>query len=573
MVAPKSANATPSPACQATLDVDSPTVANDGRELVADFSYRRNHISRKANGGLSVKPKTHEYQFKTQLKPAKTGLLLVGLGGNNGSTVTGAVIANREHLSWRTRNGEQSANYLGSITQATTVHLGWDGHEQVHVPFKQLLPMVDPNSLVIDGWDINNANLYEAVKRAKVFEPELQDKLRPFLEPIVPKPSIYYPDFIASNQESRVNHVIPGKTKQEHLDHIRQDIRQFKQKHNLQCVIVLWTANTERFADVRSGLNTTAEELIKSIANNESEVAPSHIFAVAAIMEGAHYINGSPQNSLVPGVVDLAAQQGVFLGGDDFKSGQTKLKSALVDFLVSSGLKPESIVSYNHLGNNDGKNLSEARQFRSKEITKSSVVDDMVQSNKLLYPDGKNPDHVIVIKYVPFVGDSKRAMDEYTCSIFMGGLQTMVIHNTCEDSLLAAPLIIDLAIVTELCSRIQYANKATDGRFESFHPVLSLLSCLLKAPAVPDGTPVCNALMKQFKTLTKLICACAGLAADTDVQLEFFTKFDDEESNQKTVKKVINAENGWHANGVSETNGHHYSNGAHHANGVANGTH
>lgn len=127
---------------------------------------------------------------------------------------------------------------------------------------------------------------------------------------------------------------------------------------------MLWTANTERFAEVRSGLNTTAAELLHSIKNNDSEVAPSHIFAVASILEGAHYINGSPQNTLVPGIVELAGDKGVFLGGDDFKSGQTKLKSALVDFLVSSGLKPESIVSYNHLGNNDGKNLSEARQFR-----------------------------------------------------------------------------------------------------------------------------------------------------------------------------------------------------------------
>uniref|UniRef100_A0A914XL13 Inositol-3-phosphate synthase n=1 Tax=Plectus sambesii TaxID=2011161 RepID=A0A914XL13_9BILA len=207
----------------------------------------------------------------------------------------------------------------------------------------------------------------------------------------------------------------------------------------------------------------------------------------------------------------------------------------------------------------------------------------MVQSNQLLYPDGKNPDHVIVIKYVPFVGDSKRAMDEYTSSIFMGGLQTMVIHNTCEDSLLAAPLIIDLAIITELCSRIEYANKATSGQFEAFHPVLSLLSCLLKAPAVPEGTPVCNALMKQFKTLTKLVCACAGLAADTDIQLEFFTKQHEDDDvpvangTQKTVKKATGAENGWHANGVTEANGHHHANGvtngAHHTNGVANGTH
>lgn len=129
----------------------------------------------------------------------------------------------------------------------------------------------------------------------------------------------------------------------------------------------------------------------------------------------------------------MAENKGVFVAGDDFKSGQTKIKSVLVDFLVEAGvygqsscdffiwflgIKPESIVSYNHLGNNDGKNLNEPRQFRSKEISKSNVVDDVVSSNEMLYPSNEHPDHVVVIKYVPFVGDSKRAMDEVGGLIF-----------------------------------------------------------------------------------------------------------------------------------------------------------
>ena len=139
-------------------------------------------------------------------------------------------------------------------------------------------------------------------------------------------------------------------------------------------------------------------------------------------------------------------KRGVYIAGDDFKSGQTKIKSVLVDFLVSSGIKPESIVSYNHLGNNDGKNLSAPQQFRSKEISKSNVVDDMVASNRTLFDQNEKPDHCVVIKYVPYVRDSKRAMDEYISSIFMNGNNTIVLHNTCEDSLLAAPIIIDLVI-------------------------------------------------------------------------------------------------------------------------------
>lgn len=131
---------------------------------------------------------------------------------------------------------------------------------------------------------------------------------------------------------------------------------------------MLWTANTERFCEVRPGLNDSARALLESIRRSESEISPSTLFAVASILEGSAYINGSPQNTFVPGVIELAEQRRVFIGGDDFKSGQTKIKSVLVDFLVSSGIKPTSIVSYNHLGNNDGKNLSAPQQFRSKEV-------------------------------------------------------------------------------------------------------------------------------------------------------------------------------------------------------------
>merc|ERR1712039_1052312 len=136
------------------------------------------------------------------------------------------------------------------------------------------------------------------------------------------------------------------------------------------------------------GLNDTWANLEASIKSDESEVSPSTLMCVASILEGCAYINGSPQNTFVPGLVELAVKSNVFIGGDDFKSGQTKMKSVLVDFLVGAGIKPVSIVSYNHLGNNDGKNLSSPKQFRSKEISKSNVVDDMVESNKILYADG-----------------------------------------------------------------------------------------------------------------------------------------------------------------------------------------
>jgi hypothetical protein len=146
-------------------------------------------------------------------------------------------------------------------------------------------------------------------------------------------------------------------------------------------------------------------------------------------------------------------------------------------------------------------------------------VDDMVASNRLLFAPGEKPDHCVVIKYVPFVGDSKRAMDEYCSEIFMGGLNTIAMHNTCEDSLLAAPLILDLVIVAEICERITL-KKAGEAAFHGFHPVLSLLSYLLKAPMVPPGTPVVNALFKQREAVVNVFRACLGLAPENFMLLE-----------------------------------------------------
>jgi len=266
------------------------------------------------------------------------------------------------------------------------------------------------------------------------------------------------------------------------------------------------------------------------------------MFAIASLLEGCCYINGSPQNTFVPGIIEMAQRRNLFISGDDFKSGQTKLKSVLVDFLVASGLKPTSIVSYNHLGNNDGKNLAEAKQFRSKEISKSNVVDDMVHSNNILFPfpdKEDKPDHVVVIKYVPSVGDSKRAMDEYIASICMGGQQTIAIHNTCEDSLLAAPIIIDLVILTELFQRIEWQvcddNTTTttitdefgekeNNSWKPFRSILTVLSFLLKAPLVPDNSPLVNALFKQRGCLENILRACAGLPPINDMHLEYKTE-------------------------------------------------
>ncbi|XP_060088746.1 inositol-3-phosphate synthase 1 [Heteronotia binoei] len=500
--------------------VDSPNVTYTPDFIEARYTYDTALVCQE-EGTTKVKPCSTKLTFRTERHVPKLGVMLVGWGGNNGTTVTAAVLANRLGLSWTTKTGTKKANYYGSLLQASTVSLGTGRSGEVFIPFRELLPMVHPDDIVFDGWDISGMNLADAMQRAEVLDWSLQQQLRPFLQGLKPRPGIYSPEFIAANQEERADNVLGG-TMAEQVAQIRHDLRDFKNSSGVDKVIVLWTANTERFCEVQPGINDTAAHLLQAI-ECDREVSPSTLYAVASILEGCAYINGSPQNTFVPGAVELAVQRGVFIAGDDFKSGQTKLKSVLVDFLVSSGLKPVSIVSYNHLGNNDGCNLSAPAQFRSKEVSKSSVVDDMVQSNPLLYGPGERPDHCVVIKYVPYVGDSKRALDEYTSEIALGGTNTVVIHNTCEDSLLAAPIILDLVILTELCQRIRVGVEG-ETEPQPLHSILSLLGFLCKAPLVPQGTPVVNALFRQRAALENFFRACVGLPPQNHMLLEYKTQ-------------------------------------------------
>ncbi|RYO95542.1 hypothetical protein DL764_007664 [Monosporascus ibericus] len=512
------------PASRDVFVVDSPNVTYTDEEILSRYTYRTTIVSKDAASGKYVaKPKETAYEFKTDRKVPRVGMMLVGWGGNNGTTVTAGIIANQRRLVWDTREGPRAANYYGSVIMGSTMKLGTDAAtmKDINIPFHDVLPMVHPNDLVIGGWDISGMNLADAMDRAAVLEPTLKAQVKKEMAQMIPLPSIYYPDFIAANQEDRADNVIPGnKASMAHVEKIRQDIRGFKAANNLDKVIVQWTANTERYADVIAGVNDTADNLLKAIEAGHEEVSPSTVFAVACILEGAPFINGSPQNTFVPGCIELAEREGAFVGGDDFKSGQTKMKSALVDFLINAGIRLTSIASYNHLGNNDGRNLSSHRQFRSKEISKSTVVDDMVDANSVLYAPGEHPDHTVVIKYMPAVGDNKRALDEYYAEIFLGGHQTISIFNVCEDSLLASPLIIDLVLVTEMMTRIKWRSTAKGEDYKGFHSVLSILSYMLKAPLTPPSTPVVNALTKQRAALTNIFRACLGLEPESDMTLE-----------------------------------------------------
>lgn len=504
----------------------------DGETLTTKFTYENSLVEKGADGKLSVTPTKVDYEFKVDLKTPKTGLMLVGLGGNNGTTLVSSILANKHNISFETKEGTIKPNYYGSVTQSSTIKLGVDAEgNDVYAPFNSIVPLVNPNDLVVGGWDISKMPLDQAAKRAQVLDVGLQNQLAPYLKEMTPLPSIYYPDFIAMNQKERADNVynVDNKTGEARTDNkwadvekIRLDIQEFKKQNGLDKVIVLWTANTERYAEVSEGVNDTAKNLLEAVKNNHAEIAPSTVFAIACILEKVPYINGSPQNTFTPGVIELAEQYKAYIGGDDFKSGQTKLKSVLAQFLVDAGIRPISIASYNHLGNNDGYNLSSPLQFRSKEISKASVVDDIIESNEILYNEekGKTIDHCIVIKYLPAVGDSKVAMDEYYSELMLGGHNKISIHNVCEDSLLATPLILDLVIIAEFLQRVTYKKVGESEEYQDFYSVLSMLSYWLKAPLSRPGFKPINGLNKQRQSLENLFRLLVGLPINNELRFE-----------------------------------------------------
>lgn len=208
--------------------VNSSNVSYTDNEIKSKYVYRTTSVTKSANGGYVASPKETLYDFKVDRKVGRVGMMLVGWGGNNGTTVTAGIIANRRGLSWDTREGTQEANYYGSVIMGSTVKLGTDDKtgEEINVPFHNVLPMAHPNDLVIGGWDISSMSIADAMDRAQVLEPTLKQLVRKEMSYMKPLPSVYYPDFIAANQEDRADNVLPGsKASWEHVEKLRSDIK------------------------------------------------------------------------------------------------------------------------------------------------------------------------------------------------------------------------------------------------------------------------------------------------------------------------------------------------------------
>ena len=432
----------------------------------------------------------------------KIGVMIIGIGGNNGSTFTAGLIAHKKKLQWENKEGVHNVEFLGSLAEFGSINIGYKKNKPYTKLMKNMVPLIKPEDIIVGGWDISSDDLYTACKNNKVIDTDLLNQLKDDLKGIVPLQSIYYEKFIAKNQKSRVNNTKEYCNKNTDIQSVKEDIKNFKKDNNLNDVIVLWSGSTE----CCTKNYVCIDELFVDVYNDSEHISPSIVFAIASITSGCIFINTSPQNTISPAIVKLSKEHKTFVGGSDLKTGQTKLKSVLIDYLTSAGLRPLSIVSYNHLGNRDGMNLDETPQFQSKEMTKRNVIDDVIDENPAIF-NGNKPDHTVVIKYVPSVGDSKRAIDEYFTELFLNGKNILSIYNLCEDSLLAVPILLDIIIFSEFFSRVRVNG-------EKFNSNLSLLSYFFKAPTEDESLPTINAFFKQLYAIKNFIKICNNLPID-----------------------------------------------------------
>jgi myo-inositol-1-phosphate synthase len=480
----------------------------------------------------SIKKNLHEYTVKVEPRPKRVGVMIVGLSGNNGATLTASLLAHKHGIEWETRDGKCSPNYFGSITQSSSTSIGEDIHgNSVYCSLKKLFPMIDPNDIVVGGWDIRDLTWENALRNSRVFEPTFVNAILPHMEEVEVLPGIHYEGYIATNQDNWADNINVGLNKVIDVSRIIEDISKFRRDNELERVIVIWSGSTERNIGTVEGKTDTEQNFEDSLFSNDPAISPSMVYCYAAVEAGCTFVNASPQHTYCQGIIDFASRKNILLLGNDMKSGQTKYKSVMADFLIGAGIQINAVSSYNHLGNNDGKNLSEAEQFKSKELSKSNLLGHFTSTNNILYKnEDDTPDHNVVIKYVPAVGDSKRAMDEYYSTIFMNGKSVISTFNICEDSLLAVPLIIDIIVLEELMSRVRVGKielmdvDATHGGYTETircrpKTLNNLFAYFFKEPNDTDYNP---RLMEQKRYIEEFLKMLAGVGKNGDFPIHKF---------------------------------------------------
>ncbi|MDR2622799.1 MAG: inositol-3-phosphate synthase [Dysgonamonadaceae bacterium] len=382
---------------------------------------------------------------KMQVEDAKgkLGVLVIGVGGAVATTFIAGTMIVRKGLGIP----------VGSITQLATIRLG--KREENRFPkIKNIVPLADLNDVVFGGWDLFEDNAYEAARHAEVLTPEDLNKVQDELQAIKPMKAVFDQNFVKRLHGTWVKE---APTKWDLKEAVRRDIQEFKAKNGLDRVVCIWCGSTEVFTPI-SAVHETLPALQKAMKENSPEIAPSMIYAYAAIEEGIPYINGAPNLTVdMPAIWDFAAEKQVPICGKDFKTGQTMMKTVLSPMLKTRMLGLSGWFSTNILGNRDGEVLDDPGSFKTKEESKLSVIHNILQPD--LYPQlYGDVYHKVRINYYPPRKDNKEGWDNIDIFGWLGYPMQLKVDFLCRDSILAAPLCLDLVLFTDLAKRVGFSG-------------------------------------------------------------------------------------------------------------------
>jgi myo-inositol-1-phosphate synthase len=373
------------------------------------------------------------------LPEGKLGILIPGLGGAVSTTFIAGVELVRRGL----------AEPVGSLAQLGTIRLG-KRFEHRSPRIRDFVPLAELQDLVFGGWDIYEANCFDAALYAQVLKREHLDPVRDFLRAITPMEAVFNRRFVKNLDGT---HVKRSANLRDALDALKADIADFKSRHGVDRCIMIWCGSTEVYLKPQE-IHSSIDSLRKAIDADDPSIPPSMLYALAALESGVPYINGTPNLTLdIPAMIELAKSVGVPIVGKDFKTGQTLMKTILAPGLKSRMLGLEGWYSTNILGNRDGLVLDDAESFKTKEESKLSVLEFILQPQ--LYPIlYKNYYHKVTINYYPPRGDNKEGWDCIDIFGWLGYPMQIKVDFLCRDSILAAPLILDLVLFMDLAQRV-----------------------------------------------------------------------------------------------------------------------
>ncbi len=367
----------------------------------------------------------------------RLGVLTPGMGAVATTFIAGTIAV---------RNG--IGKPIGSLTQMGTIRLGKRTEKRVP-KIKDFIELADLDDIVFGGWDIFPDNVYQAALTAGVLQKDLLDQLRPEIETITPMPAVFDQKYVKNLHGT---HVKKAANKYDYAQMLIDDIQNFKAKHNLQRMVVIWCASTEIFLKPDK-VHTSIESFEKAMKENHPAIAPSMIYAYATIKSGVPFVNGAPNLTVdIPALMELAVQNKVPIGGKDFKTGQTLMKTILAPGFKARMLGLKGWFSTNILGNRDGEVLDDPESFKTKEESKLSVLEYILQPE--LYPELYGDyHHKVRINYYPPRGDNKEGWDNIDIFGWLEYPMQIKVDFLCRDSILAAPIVLDLALFMDLAQR------------------------------------------------------------------------------------------------------------------------